>query len=325
MTTIRSEYRRPIGTTAALVALLLAGIGPAAAQGAVSSAAPTQVRAVYIPVVTWLPAWVAKDEGLFVKHGLEVSLMATQNLSVLPGTVGRQFDIVPSTPPDLIKAVANGIDVVAVAGEAIETARHPTTDVMVRKDSGIADAKDLKGKVIATPTMGGVIHVSVLYWLKQNGVDPNSIRTVEVPFPNMADQLKAGRVDAVEALEPFVGQLRASGNLALGDPLLSVGDHVLFPFWISQGAWARTHGKVIAAWIAALQDARSFIEEKPAETRAILAKYSGLSEAVVQKVPYPEYSFTIRPGELDVWVKVLLGLGLIDKPIDEARLVTAAK
>lgn len=304
------------------LSLLTAG-GPAAAQS--QSGAATAVRAAYIPVITWLPAWVAKEKGIFAKHGLDVALTGTQNLSILPGTMGRQFDIAPSTAPDLIKAAANGIDVVAVAGETVESSKNQTTFVMVRPDSGIKSAKDLKGKVIATPTIGAVIHVSVLHWLKQNGVDPNGIRAVEVPFPNMADQLKAGRVDAVEALEPFVGQLRAAGNVALADPMLSVGDPVLFPFWIAQGSWAREHAAVIKAWIASLTEAKSFIDQNPGEARAVLAKYTNLPEAVVQKVPYPEYRFTIEPAQLDVWAKVLQGLGQVQKPVASERLVVTAK
>ncbi len=128
---------------------------------------------------------------------------------------------------------------VAVASEVFETENNPSTYVIVSKESGIAGPKDLAGKIIATPTIGGVIHVSVMYWLKKNGVDPASVRAVEVPFPNMADQLKAKRVDAVESLEPFAGALRANGYVSIATPLLSVGKDVLFPFWISQGAWAR--------------------------------------------------------------------------------------
>jgi NitT/TauT family transport system substrate-binding protein len=124
------------------------------------------------PVITWLPAWVAKEKGFFAKHGLDVTLSVAQNLSILPGTVGRQFEFVPSTAPDLLKAVASGLDVVAVAASVFETEDNVSTQLMVAKDSGIASAKDLSGKLIATPTIGGVIHVSVLYWLKKNGVDP---------------------------------------------------------------------------------------------------------------------------------------------------------
>jgi ABC-type nitrate/sulfonate/bicarbonate transport system substrate-binding protein len=284
----------------------------------------TPVRAAYVPVATWLPAWVALDKGIFAKHGLAVTLSPIQNLSLLPGTVGRQFEFAASTPTDLIKAVAGGLDVVATAGEAIEVKSNPTTQVIVRKESGIKSAADLKGKAIAAPTLGAVIHVATLYWLKKNGVDPASIRGVEVPFPNMGDQLKAGNVDAVEALEPFAGALLAAGNVSLGDPLLAAGDEVLFPFWISDGAWARANGPVIKAWIEALTEAQGYMNANPADTRAILAKYSRLPPEVVAKVPLPTYRFTIKPDELGVWIDVLKDLGQLSVPVDKAKIVVTA-
>jgi NitT/TauT family transport system substrate-binding protein len=282
---------------------------------------PVAVRAAYIPVVTWLPAWVAKEKGFFAAHGLDVTLSVAQNLSTLPGTVGKQFEFVPSTAPDLLKSVASGLDVVAVASEVFETEDNPTTYVIVSKESGIAGPKDLAGKIIATPTIGGVIHVSVLYWLKKNGVDPASVRAVEVPFPNMPDQLKAKRVDAVESLEPFAGALRANGNVSIATPLLSVGKNVLFPFWISQGAWARANLPTIKAWIAALEDAKSFIEKNPAEARKIMAQYTKLSEAVVQTTPFPTYRFAIKPEDIQVWAAALKEVGQLDKQVDSAKLV----
>ena len=285
----------------------------------------TPVRAAYIPVVSWLPAWVAKEKGLFEKNGLDVTLSVTQNLSVLPGTLGRQFDFAPSTPPDLIKAVLAGIDVVAVAGQGIETKDNPSTHLIVRKDSAITSMQDLKGKVIATPTLGAIIHVSVLHGLKKNGIDPASIRAVEVPFPNMPDQLKAGNVDAVEALEPFAGQLLAAGNRSLGDPLLSVSDQVLYTFWISERKWAADNPAVIAAWIASLEQAKQFMDENPQEARAILAKYTKLPEPVVQKIPFVTYRFWLDPRDFAVWVNVLKDLGQITRSIDENSLVMKVK
>lgn len=286
----------------------------------------TPVRAAYIPVVSWLPAWVAKEKGFFEKNGLDVTLSVTQNLSVLPGTLGRQFDFAPSTPPDLIKAVLAGIDVVAVAGQGIETKDNPSTHLIVRKDSAIMSMQDLKGKVIATPTLGAIIHVSVLHGLKKNGIDPNSIRAVEVPFPNMPDQLKAGNVDAVEALEPFAGQLLAAGNRSLGDPLLLAGgDEVLYPFWISQSKWAEGHRGVIEAWVASLEQAKEFIDANPGEARAVLAKYTRLPTPVVEKIPFPTYRFSLRTQDFAIWVTILKDLGQIATSVDESRLVVNFK
>jgi ABC-type nitrate/sulfonate/bicarbonate transport system substrate-binding protein len=308
-----------LAATAVAVALLLP-VGSSAQD----KPKLTPIRAAYVPVATWLPAWVALDKGIFAKHGLDVTLTQIQNLSLLPGTVGRQFEFAASTPTDLLKAVQGGLDVVASAGEAIEVKSNPTTQVIVRKDSGIKSAADLKGKAIAAPTLGAVIHVATLYWLKKNGVDPNSIRGVEVPFPNMGDQLKAGNVDAVEALEPFTGALLAAGTVSLGDPLLAAGDEVLFPFWISDGKWARANGPAIKAWIEALTAAEADMKANPADARAILAKYSRLPPEVVQKVPLPTYRFTIKPEELGVWIGVLKDLGQLTAPIDATKIVVTA-
>jgi NitT/TauT family transport system substrate-binding protein len=285
----------------------------------------TRVRAAYVPVVNWLPAWIAKDKKIFEKNGLDVSLTPTQNISVLPGTLGRQFDFAPSTPPDLIKAVIGGVDVVAVAGQAIETRDNPSTYVIVRGDSMLRSIRDLKGKVIGTPTIGAIIHASLLHSLKKNGIDPASIRAIEVPFPNMADQLKAGNVDAVEALEPFVGQLLASGNRPLEDPLLSEGDELLYVFWISQSKWAESHREVIEAWVTSLEQAKEFIGANPNEARAVLAKYTGLPAAVAEKIPFPTYRFSFGSQDFSIWMTILKDLGQISQRIDEQRLVVNFK
>ncbi len=299
-------------------ALALAAMSPAFAQ---QEKAPVAVRAVYIPVITWAPAWIAKEKGIFAKNGLDVTLSVAQNLSILPGTVGRQFEFAPSTAPDLLKAVASGLDVVAVAASVFETQDNPTTQLMVAKDSGITSAKDLVGKLIATPTIGGVIHVSVLYWLKKNGVDPSSVRAVEVPFPNMGDQLKAKRVDAVEVVEPFVGALRAGGNVALTAPLLSAGKEVLFPFWISSGEWTRANRATVTAWRASLEEAIAYIHANPEEARKIVMQYTKLPEPVVNATPFPTYRTAITAGDIEVWKTVLRDVGQLSVEVESAKLV----
>src|SRR5258707_9000418 len=184
----------------------------------------------------------------------------------------------------------------------------------------VRSKQDVRGKVAATPALGAIIHVSVLHSLKKSGIDPASIRAVEVPFPNMPDQLKAGNVDAVEALEPFAGQLLAAGNRSLGDPLLSVSDEVLYTFWISERKWAADNHAVIDAWVVSLNQAKEFMDANPQEARAILAKYTKLPEAVVQKIPFVTYRFSLDPRDFAVWVNVLKDIGQITPSIDENSL-----
>jgi NitT/TauT family transport system substrate-binding protein len=282
------------------------------------------LRVADTPVAPWVLAWIAKDKGYFEERGLDVRFTEIQNLSLLPGIVGSQFDIASSTPPDLIKSALAGLDVVAVAGVTVETAANQGTKLIVRGDSGIKSITDLKGKTIAAPTLGAVNHVSTLYWLKQSGVDPNSVHGVEVAFPNMADMLKSGRVDAAESVEPFNQVMLAAGGASLGDPLLAVSDPARSTLWIAQGAWARANRPVIAKWIAALGEARDFYAQSPGDMRSILAKYTRLPDAIVQKITLPDQEPRITAKELDVWVKVLTELDVISDHIDATRLIVTA-
>lgn len=280
------------------------------------------IRVAYVPVATWLPSWVAKEKGFFEKNGLNATLTPIQNLSLLPPTMGKQFDFAASTAPDLIKAAANGIDVIAVTGGVVESSSKQSMQVIVRKNSGINSPKDLKGKIIATPSTGAIMHVATLSWLKKNGVDPNSIRAVEVPFPNMVDQLKASRVDALELLQPFVGQILSQPDyMSIGNSMLSVSDPVLFVFWIANGGWAKSNMDTVKKWSQSIADANDFIDKNPIEARQILGKYTNLPQQVTEKIPLPAYEASLKPNQIDIWINVLKDLNLLPLPIEASKIV----
>jgi ABC-type nitrate/sulfonate/bicarbonate transport system substrate-binding protein len=318
-TQARSSRRRLLGATGAL-AVALAALLFASAE-TVQGQQPTKLRVAYIPVVTWLPALVAKEEGIFEKHGLDVTFTKFPTLVNLPGTLGRQFDLVPTTAPDLLNAVASGLNLAAVAGETLETSKNKSFQVLVRADSGINSAKDLTGKRIASPGVGSVMHVALLYWVRKEGGDPDRIIGVEAPFPAMMDQLKSGRVDAVEQLEPFVGQMLAAGFKSIGAPLLAIADPVLFPFWIADATWARNNRGVLKRWVASLEAGLQVINSDEPKARRILATYSGLPEAIVARIPLPHFDFTISPQQLDVWRNVMVSQGFPLKNLDMSRMV----
>jgi NitT/TauT family transport system substrate-binding protein len=304
------------GAVAMFVAFgLTLAAGPTVAQQKVA------VRVAFIPVITWLPALVAKDEGIFDANGLDVTFTKFPTIVNLPATLGRQFDLVPTTAPDLLNAVASGLNVAAVAGETVETANNKSYQVLIRSDSGINSPKDLAGKRVAGPGIGSVMHLALLYWVKQDGGDPRAVIGVEAQFPVMGDMLKSGRVDAVEQLEPFVGQMLGAGFKSLGDPLLAVADPVLFPFWIADADWARANRGVLRKYVTSLEQGLKVIKSDDAKARAVLAKYSGLPEAVIARIPIPAYDFTITPAQLDVWRSMMLTQGYPLANLDIARIV----
>lgn len=299
----QSAVRRAIALTAITIGIFATSVPAARSQS------KTPLRIAYIGVITWLPAMIAKEDGLFEKNGLDVSMTRFTQIANLPGTLGKQFDLAPTTAPDMLNAIASGINLAAVVGNTYESSDKKSYEVMVQENSAIKSPRDLSGKRIAEPGVGSVMHVALIDWVKKDGGDPNGIVGVEVPFPNMADQLKAGRVDAVEQLQPFVGAMRAAGFRSIGDPLLKISDPVLFTFWIADADWARAHKDVLKRYRASLEGGLAVINSNPARARAVLTKYTGLPEQVVAKIPFPGYDFKLSPQQLTVWQKLMVEQG----------------
>ena len=114
---------------------------------------------------------------------------------------------------------------------------------------------------------------------------------------------------------------QAAGYKSLGDPLLAVGDPVLFPFWMAETGWANANRAVIKKWIASLEEALGMIKSDDAMAREVLAKYTNLPAAVVARIPYPAYQFSIKPEQLAVWKNVLVQQGKPVTAVDVNALV----
>jgi NitT/TauT family transport system substrate-binding protein len=324
---VSTSRLRPLGAIAAVAGLTaLAACGGSDEQSPGAAAVPTpaspaQVRVSYVPATTVLPLHVAEAKGYFAQRGLDVTLKEASNISDIPATLGRQFDIALGTATDLIRAGGAGVDVVQMAGNTIDTKTNPFVQLMVKKDSGLKSVADLQGKRVGTPTLGGVIHAAVLYSAKQQNAEHAKIQGVEAPSPTLPDQLKAGRIDAVEALEPFATTLKKKGSVSLGDPFAAIGQPLATNFWIANGAWARKNPEVVQRYVGALEQAVAFIKDNPKEARRILQGYTKMPPKVSNIVPLPTWDFGIRTQDLTKWVDVLKDVGHFKGNVDPQKLV----
>jgi NitT/TauT family transport system substrate-binding protein len=146
---------------------------------------------------------------------------------------------------------------------------------------------------------------------------------VQAPSPNLPDLLTAGQLDAVEALEPYATTLRKAGNPSVGDPFASITEPLSTNFWIAQGGWAANHRPVISSFVAALTQARNFINQDPAGARQVLQQYTQMPAALASSVPLPTYDFSIRAHDLVTWIGVLKALGQFNGTVDSSKLVLA--
>lgn len=307
------------------VIIAIVPIFSASLASAQTASTRTPLRVAYVPVAAWLPVWVAKEKGIFDKNGLDVTLTKFANVVSLPVTLGKQFDLAPATAPDLLNAMASGLNVTAVTGGTVETEANQSYQMMVRTDAGINSPKDLNGKRIATAGIASVMNIAFINWMKKNGGDPQSTTIVEAPFTSMMEQLKANRIDAVQALQPFVNQMKQAGFKSLGDPMLSVEDPVLFAFWIAEMNWARANQATLKRWSEAIAEAIDLIKSNDADARAILAQYTGLPAPVAALVTYPAWRLDISAAQIEVWHKVQVSQGRNLPAFDRTKVLTDSR
>jgi NitT/TauT family transport system substrate-binding protein len=280
-----------------------------------SAAAETDTVKITIqPTVTALPLVVADKKGMFARHGiLSKWTVSHVPISDLITTLGRQFDVMTGTYPALIAASGQGLPVVLITGGALDTPRVPTSNIIARADSGITTFKQLEGKTVGALTLTGNIHFALLNVLQKQGVDLNTIHWVIGTEPQLPDLLRAGRVDAIEEIEPFATAAISAGGVALGDPLREIGDRAYIGVWLSERSWADNNKDLILRYAQSMDEGANWISSNTDEAKSILGSYTGLQGPALEKIPIPEFHFSTSVADLSsqqtpylqTWVDIL--------------------
>jgi ABC-type nitrate/sulfonate/bicarbonate transport system substrate-binding protein len=122
---------------------------------------------------------------------------------------------------DAASALSQG-DTIVLTGTTVEDREGwGSVTWLVRNDSGITQATDLRGQTLGTPGPGGSLKVVQDYWLAEGGLAPGDYEEVVIPFPQMADALRAGQIAAAPLPPPFLQQALATGEFR---PLFALTD-----------------------------------------------------------------------------------------------------
>jgi NitT/TauT family transport system substrate-binding protein len=300
-----------IGRLLAAAVLGLCATLPASAEG-------TKVSIGYVSAGDFITAFVAKDEGIFEKNGIDATLTHLTIATNGPAAVlSKSLDISMSTATILLEAAEGGLDLVAIAGVSRFYADNPKVSLVARTGSGIHKAADFKGKTIGVPGLNSVMDVGVRTWLKRNGVALGDVTFVEVVFPRMKDLLTSQTVDAVAVLEPFRSAIIKGGvGYNVVNYYSELNPNALSALWITTREWATANPKLITAFRKSLAEAADFIEKNPDKAKPIEKKYLGFNSPIK-----PSIALDLNAGDLDFYMKIITDLGLLRHPVDAAKLV----
>ncbi|GAA1380889.1 ABC transporter substrate-binding protein [Pseudonocardia kongjuensis] len=296
----------------------------AACGGGESRADGGQLRVASNSNATALPFWIAQDQGLFEKHGLDVDYTKIENVATLPQALGTTFDIVLSTPTLAIASTAQGIPMSEVSGSSVDVPDNPSGFLMVPEGSGVSDVGQLAGARIGVLNETGTLHIATRNWLQQSGVDLDSLEIVQVDGPAQADQLRSGRIDAVETVIPFNEQIEEAGGISLGSPFQSLAEEITPIYWAARTDWAEQNRPVIERFRAALDEAQQFIVDNDAAARSVLQDELGYPDDVIANLELPTFDTAVRPQDVEPWLEAMRSTTGFAGDVDVDRLVVGA-
>ena len=213
--------RRRRSAFALLVALAVAALTVAACGGDDDSGGggggsqankPATLNVGVIPIADVAPLYLGIKKGFFKEQNLTVNpKLAEGGAAITPAVLSGDFQIGFSNNISLLIASSKGLPVQVISQGVLAGTdkKEAWADLLVLKSSSIKTGKDLEGKTIAVNTLKNICEVTIKASLEKEGVDVNTLKFIEVPFPDMNAALDAKRVDGACVVEPFVSQGKA--------------------------------------------------------------------------------------------------------------------
>jgi putative hydroxymethylpyrimidine transport system substrate-binding protein len=250
---------------------LLAGCGEKGEPGSGGGGATEQ----FDLALDWFPnadhagIYQALEDGDFEDAGLEVEPQIPSDPSApIKQVAAGRADLAISYEPEVLLAREEGLDVVAVGA----LVREPLTSLVSLGRQGIADARGLEGKRVATagiPYQAAYLRAI----LEEAGLSEDDVEQVDVGL-NLLSPLIAGKVDATLGLFWNVEgvELRQRGD----DPTIVPVDELGIPTYdelvlVASGERVAEDPEAVRLFLAALErGTRAASEDPTAATEALL-------------------------------------------------------
>jgi NitT/TauT family transport system substrate-binding protein len=184
-----------------LLALSLLALACAATQ-----AQDTKVAVAISGWTGFAPLTLAKEAGIYKKHGLDVSIkkipQKDRHLAIASGDV----QCAATTVETWVAWNANGV----ATTQIFQLDKSYGADGMVVKPS-IAKITDLKGKTVAASAPGTSPYFALAWFLKKNGMSTKDVKVVNLEPQAAANAMIAGStdIDAAMTYEPYLSAVRA--------------------------------------------------------------------------------------------------------------------
>jgi ABC-type nitrate/sulfonate/bicarbonate transport system substrate-binding protein len=181
------------------------------------------------------------------------------------------IDIASSGAVGVLFAAAEGVAGKIIASLVRESPHGFATSFYVKTDSPIRTVPDAKGKVVGINGFSTDGQLWLKTALERHNLSDSDVTITPVPFPAMAESLKAGKVDVGEFPQPFADMLEKELNVRkLFDSQYGMPFEQELILLLGKDAFLRQNATAIRGLLEDLQASTRFYLERPREARQII-------------------------------------------------------
>lgn len=298
---------RLLGAAVALVFVVACAPGSAGPPPTPTAPALTKITVSYSEKVgSYLPLYLAADQGIFKKHGLDPDLQLMAGATGMSALLSGQVQIAQVGGSEVLSAVTSGSDLV-MSGNLGAVSSYV---LIVAPD--INTIEDLKGKQVGVSSIGGSADTAVRAVMKHFNMDPDKDITITAmgSLQNRTAGLLSGAIQAAPSNPPESLLLQRHGFKAL----LAVAD-VSGPTAnatiVAQRSWIDQHKDVFQAWNDSIVEAIALAKANKAVGLPVFKQFIGSDDDQLMSDSY------------DFWIGKVLKEPPVLTPDQFADTVTA--
>ena len=287
-----------------MILALLGAVGAAAA----ALWLPQTVKRAAAPLTIAIPTqmssgavFIAHQRGYFSRRDLALTLRQfTLGKQALQAVLDNQADLALVADVPFMLAVNRGAPIAAVA---TVFASRTTMAVLGRRDRGINDLDDLKGKRVGTvPGTNAQYFLDKL--LATRAIASSTVAIIPLAPEQFAATLRTDAVDAITVWNPLLSKLEAEHGATV--VRLMASDIFVYRFvLVGKKSFLLAHADRVERALAALGDAVAEIHARPAQAQADIAGAIALTPA--------QLSSSFRAGDFALALDQSLLLSLEDQ------------
>jgi len=221
--------------------------------------------------------YIAQEQGMFKRHGLDVSLENYQTgVFAVNGLIAGKADAATATEFVLAIQGFKRQDLRVIAAISFSD----SMELVARRDRGIKSPEDLKGKIVGVPKTT-IAEFFLNNFLAFKTIPPEEVRTVDLKPADLVKALSESKIDAASCFPPFSNTMKKNlaGN-AISWPIQGGQDYHLVV--MIKDELIKNRPFAVTAFLKGVIEAEDFLKKDEEGAQRIVERALGFDhESVV--------------------------------------------